>query len=299
MNGMREMERKVSDLAPLDRAQASEQEIESRVANEPPTAACACPSCGTYRWYPPLLVLSTILTGVFCWLYVTKPVFMAQGEESIEEEAVAAVEEKEQPVLRSAVDSVPRSTGASQEHPLNLRRPHAEQDTLDPKAPGLPGEKREPRSPQEVARTEFVPVGDVIREEGGEDIVQASPEDIVKTGEDSFRIMGSANGGKDREGPSLFTPFPKSGGEEDAEGDVIKGPVKVSDRVRVVPNLFEGGEQPIRVDRSKTGGMKPVHIQIQAPDPPAQPSRSDEDDFQVSPSFMADMTTAANRKTKN
>lgn len=294
MNGTREMERKVSDLAPLDRAQLSEQEIEPRVANEAAAAACSCPSCGTYRWYPPLLVLSTILTGVFCWLYVTKPVFMAQGEEPREEETVAAVEEKEQSVLRSAVENVPSQEQVS----LDLRWPPVQQDTLDPNAPGLPGEKRKPLSPQEVVREGFVPVGDVIREEGGEDIVQTGEEDIVQTGEDSFRIMGSANAGKDREGPPLFTPFPKPGEEKDGESGAIKGPVK-SDRVRVVPNLFEGGEQPIRIDRSKTGGMKPVHIRLRAPDPPAQPSRSDEEDFQISPSFMADMTTASNRKKKD
>lgn len=36
-----------------------------------------CPAnCKLYRWYPPLLVLSTVMAGVFCLLYVTKPVFL-------------------------------------------------------------------------------------------------------------------------------------------------------------------------------------------------------------------------------
>ena len=30
------------------------------------------------RWYPPLLTLSTLMSGIFCWLYVTKPVHVTQ-----------------------------------------------------------------------------------------------------------------------------------------------------------------------------------------------------------------------------
>ena len=33
-------------------------------------------TCTLYRWYPPLLVVSTVMAGVFCLLYVTKPVFL-------------------------------------------------------------------------------------------------------------------------------------------------------------------------------------------------------------------------------
>ena len=35
-----------------------------------------CSSCDLYKWYPPLLLLSTIMAGVFCCLYLTKPVFV-------------------------------------------------------------------------------------------------------------------------------------------------------------------------------------------------------------------------------
>ncbi len=38
----------------------------------------SCPSCGLYKWYPPLLLLSVIMAGVFCWMYITKPVFLSQ-----------------------------------------------------------------------------------------------------------------------------------------------------------------------------------------------------------------------------
>lgn len=46
---------------------------ENHVANQPKKSPC-CRSCRLVKWYPPLLTVSTVMTGVFCWLYVTKPV---------------------------------------------------------------------------------------------------------------------------------------------------------------------------------------------------------------------------------
>lgn len=37
-----------------------------------------CNSCNLVKWYPPLLTMSTIMAGVFCWLYVTKPVMVTK-----------------------------------------------------------------------------------------------------------------------------------------------------------------------------------------------------------------------------
>ena len=37
-----------------------------------------CRQCKSVRWYPPLLTLSTVMSGIFCWLYVTKPVHVTQ-----------------------------------------------------------------------------------------------------------------------------------------------------------------------------------------------------------------------------
>lgn len=36
--------------------------------------ACSSSGCTLYRWYPPLLVVSTLMAGIFCALYLTKPV---------------------------------------------------------------------------------------------------------------------------------------------------------------------------------------------------------------------------------
>lgn len=38
------------------------------------TKACRCGRCRLYRSYPPLLAASTLMAGVFCVLYLTKPV---------------------------------------------------------------------------------------------------------------------------------------------------------------------------------------------------------------------------------
>ena len=40
------------------------------------SAGSGDPVCRLYRWYPPLLVTSTVMAGVFCLMYVTKPVFI-------------------------------------------------------------------------------------------------------------------------------------------------------------------------------------------------------------------------------
>ena len=38
---------------------------------------CACQRCGLYRWYPPMMLMTTALAAVFCWMYITKPVFLS------------------------------------------------------------------------------------------------------------------------------------------------------------------------------------------------------------------------------
>lgn len=57
--------------------------------------ACACPKCGLYRWYPPLLLLSTIMAGVFCWMYVTKPVFLAPAQHAAPGAVQPAIKDNE------------------------------------------------------------------------------------------------------------------------------------------------------------------------------------------------------------
>ena len=41
-----------------------------------PPARCTCQRCGLYRWYPPMMLGSTVLAAIFCWMYITKPVFL-------------------------------------------------------------------------------------------------------------------------------------------------------------------------------------------------------------------------------
>lgn len=50
------------------------------VAEDPGCAGgtCRCSRCSLYRWYPPLLVVSTLMAGVFCALYLTKPVHLVR-----------------------------------------------------------------------------------------------------------------------------------------------------------------------------------------------------------------------------
>ena len=38
---------------------------------------CPCQRCGLYRWYPPMMLMTTALAAVFCWMYITKPVFLS------------------------------------------------------------------------------------------------------------------------------------------------------------------------------------------------------------------------------
>ena len=40
-------------------------------------ARCTCQRCGLYRWYPLMMLGSTALAAVFCWMYITKPVFLS------------------------------------------------------------------------------------------------------------------------------------------------------------------------------------------------------------------------------
>ena len=47
--------------------------------------------CRLYRWYPPLLVVSTVMTAVFCMLYVTKPVFIEAPNSSLPEQFTVPV----------------------------------------------------------------------------------------------------------------------------------------------------------------------------------------------------------------
>lgn len=85
---------------------------------------CSCPKCGIYKWYPPLLMLSTLLAGVFCWMYISKPVFLTQPRETFPVEARPAFQE-----------GSPASDAELTDPPTAERG-----GELDPAIEGLPGE---------------------------------------------------------------------------------------------------------------------------------------------------------------
>ena len=65
------------DLEMAPRAWKREVE-EKEIRKSRAQHAHRCSQCKSVRWYPPLLTLSTIMSGVFCWLYVTKPMQVTQ-----------------------------------------------------------------------------------------------------------------------------------------------------------------------------------------------------------------------------
>ena len=83
-----------------------------------------CNSCNLVKWYPPLLTMSTIMAGVFCWLYVTKPVLVTKtvmpSVEAPSTQLVASAPDLNGDVVVRAVSAMP---------------------TLSPDVGFLPGEK--------------------------------------------------------------------------------------------------------------------------------------------------------------
>lgn len=80
------------------------------------------------RWYPPLLTLSTLMSGVFCWLYVTKPVQVTQ---TVIESTQAGAE------LPALVREAPPATG---NFVLSQDTAPAQSLSFTPEQGGLPGE---------------------------------------------------------------------------------------------------------------------------------------------------------------
>lgn len=79
------------------------------------------------RWYPPLLTLSTLMSGVFCWLYVTKPVHVTQ---TVVEPAS----------MDSSMNLVRQEPMVAQELAFEDKLATSRLASLDPERGGLPGE---------------------------------------------------------------------------------------------------------------------------------------------------------------
>ena len=120
------MSQSVSTLTPLDSDRSGDDlrapEIVQEVQHE--RVHCSCSRCSLYRWYPPLMLLSTVLAGVFCWMYISKPVFLSAPSEGPRADPLPAFQET----------SPARIQG-------DLAPPTAESSgTLDPAVASLPGD---------------------------------------------------------------------------------------------------------------------------------------------------------------
>jgi hypothetical protein len=90
-----------------------------------PKKGCGCNDCSLYRWYPPLLIVSTLLAGLFCLLYLTKPVkVVAPVEEGGGMAPVVVPGQPEQPAAR----------------PHEIAESKVDESRLDPLLGALPGD---------------------------------------------------------------------------------------------------------------------------------------------------------------
>ena len=71
------------NISRLNAAESSSSEIKSGTEESNRAGSCSCQSCGLYRWYPPMMLLTTALAAVFCWMYITKPVFLTTPEDQL------------------------------------------------------------------------------------------------------------------------------------------------------------------------------------------------------------------------
>lgn len=86
---------------------------------------CNCQRCGLLRYYPPMMLITTAAAAVFCWLYVTKPVF------------VTGVMEQPPVVEEISQDQAPRDEHEPVFHPEVT-------GALDPGIGTLPGDEVPP-----------------------------------------------------------------------------------------------------------------------------------------------------------
>ena len=176
---------------PLSEGTGEGDEGVEALGQSPLAEACSCPSCNLYRWYPPLLVLSTIMAGIFCWMYVSKPVFVSPsggGESS---------------AVQPAVDHGGGGGESAEWEPSTASL----QDRLDPGLGGLPGE-------------EVVPAGAEVGRPAG-----ASPQGgVTKQVVLKPVVVGNKRG-------SLFTKMPVSEGGVSEAGQGSGGGAAVHVRI--------------------------------------------------------------------
>ncbi len=227
------MSQSVSSLSPLD----SEKPVvpskapESVEGVQGERSQCTCPRCGMYRCYPALMLLSTILAGVFCWMYVTKPVFLSSPDNRQHMEA--------QPAIQEVVPE--RIQGDLSAPTAGLR------GNLDPAGASLPGDS---------ALTGEV---DSETSEGAGETLRPL---VVR-----------------RKGPALFRPF--VAGETGGERPSPKEPVE-RDPAAVHPG--------VAIEEAVV--QEPMKGEGRVPRSELSEGRSDQEDYQVRASVMADFSLA-------
>lgn len=106
-----------------------------------------CPRCNLYGWYPPLLLLSTAMAGIFCWMYVTKPVFLSPSSSGNPASINPAVDHREGGPFADGVEPKTASVPARAETVATMSprrgvpsRTEPKAVRLDPELATLPGE---------------------------------------------------------------------------------------------------------------------------------------------------------------
>lgn len=158
--------------------------------------SCGCSNCAMYRWYPPLLVVSTVLAGLFCTLYLTKPI------------RVVSPRDTDDPV-----ESIPVSEPEQQDQEAERRYDQMVENSdslLNPMLGGLPGESLSRVSPpqgnQALANSAIPPTGlEPLNVKGPRQqlFVPSAPEEGV--GEQVAEVSPLA------ELPSAAVPQPEDG----------------------------------------------------------------------------------------
>ena len=227
------MSKSVSTLSPLDSEQPvvplATPEFVEGVQEE--RSQCTCSRCGMYRWYPGLMLLSTILAGVFCWMYVTKPVFLSAPVDRQQMEAQPAIQELVPERIQG--DLSPPTAG--------LR------GNLDPALANLPGD------PAPIAT------------------VDSGTSELP--GDEFQPHFGG------RKGPTLFRPLvvEGTGGEKPSPKEPAGRDLVAADRA---------------VTSEESVGQEPINAEVAVPRLKLPEGRSDQEDYQVRASFMAEFSSA-------
>ena len=175
-----------------------------------------------YRWYPPMMLMTTALAAVFCWMYISKPVFItAPAEQPME---IRPAIEDEQPVPRGQPAAHTAGGGI-----------------LDPAIGRLPGDP--------VGDHEGPPEADIPMEE-------LKPLIVKRRGPSLFRPI-PANGISERTGIVVEDPGPGTPEQDGGDWDPVpedSGPGPGGGG----KDGYDSGSQELRVHASFMAEFSPI-----------------------------------------